>query len=482
MPLLLLLVTIPAVADSIVSFPASAYANLGDLRTLVSPVYQQVVLTGSQLPAEVRRITTYANLLSNSSQSALDESSNFIIHNLALASRMDLPTLTNLLTSLNNSDSPILGISPSLIHGGFSALSGAASQSLAPSPLLNQLSSALAVSSNARMQASTLGSELQMDYANLSAAPYYLQASIINFDTGIYYASESALLVNQIITSLQQQAATSEAQALAVQPALDAATSLYAKLNTQVQQATAAVAELQTLTPVLTARIGEVKQTLDLLNTALQQPTLPSDWTTSGYNQAGASPLYAAGFDGRTFHNSFGEIDGPFVIGTIFITNINGPDTDGASADFEMTFEVSRTIDDPILGTMITHATSDLLLRYFVTANTGDRNQSADYVWVPSLGIYIHVYEGATAEILVSAEYDSPLRTVSLEIAPGTTGGFITDASPVPEPATMLLGFGGLLGCYFARKISDRRNSFRRPRSSPPTGSALAAEGTLRRA
>lgn len=163
-------------------------------------------------------------------------------------------------------------------------------------------------------------------------------------------------------------------------------------------------------------RMIEIDQLISILNQLLAIPVLSSTWTTSA-DVGGPSEFYELSFSGMSFSYPGIEIDGRFALGRLTIHNFESPG--GGDTSAKISFSVSISFNDPILGMRETWSMVAMDMSYFATQNTeGSCGPSRDYFNVPSLGVNLHICEGSSRSFAVYGQYDSPLRIVAIEALP----------------------------------------------------------------
>jgi len=169
------------------------------------------------------------------------------------------------------------------------------------------------------------------------------------------------------------------------------------------------------------SQVDELNQTLDYL---LAAPSLSSSWSTTG-DMGGANAFFNLVFEGREFSQPCTEINGPFLLGKLHITNYITPVTGGTTLTPTVGFSLRRIVHDPVLGERVTDASVALSMQYTATPNTEDPVASRDYFTVATLGIRALIYETATQTFDVWGQYDSPLRVVAVTPSAGPDSGFV---------------------------------------------------------
>jgi hypothetical protein len=188
-------------------------------------------------------------------------------------------------------------------------------------------------------------------------------------------------------------------------------------------------------------RMGELDDLIAALDFALSSTPLSSSWTTSA-DTGGPNAFYGLSFTGRNFTYPYTEIDDPFDLGTLNITNFITPGSGGTSLTATIVFSVRRLVQDPLLGPVETAASVSLTMNYNATTNdTNACGQSRDYFSIPALGINAYICETGTRAFEVYGRYDSPLRIVAIVPLPDSS-----DPDPAVQPFAYTLDVIGGTG------------------------------------
>lgn len=206
---------------------------------------------------------------------------------------------------------------------------------------------------------------------------------------------------------------------LYVQPMLLTAINLENSIIFLSPQVSQLIEQLDAVERRLQERIGEADLLVEGLDSVLSNcRPLISNWSTTA-DVGGQNAFFVLSFAGRDFAHPFTEIDGRFLLGTLTITNLITPGGGDVSTNASIAFGATRRVQDPVLGTRITSASTILSMNYFASLNGPDNcGNSRDYFAIPDLGVRIYICETRSRSFAVYGQYDSPLRIVAVEPLP----------------------------------------------------------------
>lgn len=450
----------PSMAQ-VVHFGLPDYAELGYIRDAVKPGYEE--LSNAKLNSQASLKLSDLALQSITSAGGLTGISNALTGLAEFASNVSTINGATDAKSVNDLASLFSPFDTSPITTSLASLQ--ASLSTLNSQIWNPIEAptlwsyyATAVSGEARKQARDLSSVAESGRNSLQIAT----GNLATFDATLtaYSAQlDKAASINHDLTrKLWELVATPLIGYHLIYPLLLNSISAEADIQSLRNQVAKTLTQVKTTTDIVSQRTLESNDLINGLDYALSSTPLPSQWTTR-CDVGPSDPRYALSFTGRSFTSPYTEIDGNFLLGHLSVHNFITLGAGDTIVTNTLTFEAERWVDDPILGPKGTIGAVDFNMSYFATLNTDDPAASADYFSVPGLGINIHIFEENTLSLDIYGSYHSPLRISAIRITPGSTGGFITQINPVPEPGIALTGavFVGAVALCTIRRRRQRK-------------------------
>ena len=397
-----------------ISFGLQDYAELDNIRSLITPVFQELDLSENAVRANLN-----ASNLVGSSISALSPAVTTVTGQIVVFIN-DGNTLLSA-ASAGNLESAISNFS-------FLDLSSArtelASLNQRISTLDSQLETEIPLPSSQWFTAGVVSNRARSEMIEIRSLAVNSRQSLTTVGGQVFDRIDDMNALRDRVTT-GERVANEIARAISAAPLLTTAFAASAVAtagdfaNFRRNEIAATLRELNDLNSPIEERLSELDDLIDGIDNVLASETLPSSWVGSAQLLDGTSEAFALSFNGHSFNHPTTEIDGEFTVGVVSIRN-NVSSGTGRTLTRSLLFTVERTVQDPSLGTQVTFGDVDALFTYTATTNTDDPSASADIFSIQGVATNIHVLEETTATIQDLGRYDSPLRITGVRIAPGS--------------------------------------------------------------